>query len=157
MGPGILDTALVPVWDQLPELTWREKIAYLTAKFLELSQIECPVEHSFEPGVYIRQMRIPAGTLFLGRAHLKGHGVELLSGSVIHIQPTEERVVREPPFKVMTVPGYHAVFYAITDVVGRTYHPNLRDSRDVDALENEAFESVEILKALGQEVTRRLL
>ena len=147
---------LVPAWDGLPSLTWREKIAYLTVKFLELPQIECPVQHIFEDGLYIREMHIPAGTLFLGRAHLKGHEVRLLSGSVIHVQPDGTKAMLSPPFKTMTVPGYHAVFYAVTDIVGRTYHLNPGNRTNIEELENEAFELLENLKILGNQLVRRL-
>lgn len=146
---------LIPHWDQLPDLTWKEKIGYLTYEFLKLPQTPCPVEHLFEDGRYIREMRIPAGTLFLGRAHRYGHLCELLEGSVMHISEDSKRVV-DAPFSLHTTPGYHMVMYTLTDVVGRTVHPNPSDSRDTQALEDDIFESTESLKELGREVHEKL-
>jgi hypothetical protein len=145
---------LVPNWDQL-DLPWSEKIAYLTVQFLKLPQTECPVKEIFEKGLYIREMTIPAETLFLGRTHTHGHEVQLLSGSVIHITPEGRRQI-DAPFSVHTTPGYQMVAFIITDVVCRSIHPNPTESRDGNALENDAFGSLDSLKELGNTVTKRL-
>lgn len=148
-------TDLVPHWDQLPDLSWKERVSYLTYQFLKLPQIETPVDHLFGNGMYIRTMRIPAHTLFLGRAHRYGHECSLLEGSVIWITPSGRKQV-DARFTVHTSPGSHMVFYALTDVVGQTVHHNKTDSRDVDFLENDIFESVESLTTLGAQVHERL-
>ena len=151
------ENQLIPSWDSLPStLDWKEKIAYLTVQFLKLPQTECPVAHRFENAVYIREMVIPAQTLFLGRAHIHGHECELVSGSLIHIAPDARRLV-EAPFSMHTTPGYHMVLYSLIDVVGRTYHPNPNEVRDVDTLENDIFEPVSALISLGEQVETRLL
>lgn len=149
-----MQTNIVPQWDQLPDLNWKEKVAYLTYEFLKAPQIGCPVEHLFEDGNYIREMRIPAGTLFLGRAHRHGHQCQLVSGVAIQITPEGKRI-GEAPITMMTTPGYHMVLYSVTDVVGRTIHPNPEDSRDTEWLERDIFESVESLQALGAELHAR--
>jgi hypothetical protein len=146
----------VPHWDNLPELSWKEKVAYLTVEFLKFPQVDCPVEHIFGNGWYIREMHIPAGSLFLGRAHMHGHEVQLISGSVVWITPGGRKIV-EAPLIVHTTPGTHIVVYADTDVIGRTVHPNPTDSRDTEALENDIFESLDTLKELGMQVHQRLL
>lgn len=121
-----------------------------------MEQTECPVTHRFEQNLYVRDIRIPAGSLFIGRAHRHGHVCQLLEGSVIHITENGRGIV-EAPFEMMTTPGYHVVLYALTDVLGRTVHPNPSNSRDIAALEAEFAEPVEELKALGEQVQRRLL
>jgi hypothetical protein len=144
------------LWDALPELAWKEKIAYLTVQFLKQPQVECPVTHRFEQGIYIREMFIPADTLFLGRAHIYGHECQLVKGQVIHITPDDKRTI-EAPFTVHTTPGYHMVFYTVSDVLGRTLHPNPDEIRDIDWLENDIFESIGELIHLGEAVETRLL
>ncbi len=147
----------VPPWDLAPEaLSWAQKVAYLAAAFKQLEQVETPLEHRFEPGWYVRTMRIPAQTLFIGRRHQKGHEVILLEGEAIYIDPTERHYVK-PPFSVKTPAGFYAVVFAITDVVGETRHPNPDESRDVAALELEAFEPAAALIARGEDIQRRLL
>ena len=139
--------------DHFP-LTWEEKLAYLTFKFLKEDQTGCPLVHLFEDGHYIREMRIPAETLFIGRPHVFGHRVDLVEGKILHIEE-HQKVVRYAPFSVHTVPGYQAVFYTMSDIVGRTYHPD-DGERDTDVLENRYFEPVEKLKTLGAQVRARI-
>lgn len=138
-----------------PALTWREKLAYLVYQFSRAPQVDCPVEHRFEDGQYIRDMHIPAGTLFIGRVHRVGHPIELVEGHVLHILE-HERVEREAPFAMRTVVGCQMVVYARTPVLGRTWHPNPQGSRDIEALEADAFEPLEELLAQGRSVRRRL-
>ena len=145
----------VSLLDQLPGLSWPEKLAYLTVKFLALPQIECPVVHKFEGGEYIREIAIPQGTLFIGRPHRHGHKCDLLSGKIIHITQ-DFRLQRIAPFSIKTAPGYQAVFYTETDILGRSVHPNPTDSRDIEALELDAFHTVDEMKALGMEAAHKL-
>jgi hypothetical protein len=148
---------LIPRWDQYPTLTFRERVAFLTTEFLKLPQIDCPVMHIFEDGFYIREMNIPAGTLFLGRAHVRGHRCELVSGSVIQMLPDGTKREVHAPFAVHTTPGFHMVIYALTDVIGRTIHSNHGEERDTDLLEAGIFEPLSSLLALGDEIAQRLL
>jgi len=137
-------------------LNWPEKLAYLAFKFLEGAQIRCPVVHSFEPGVYIREMFIPKGVVFIGRAHRHGHRVELVSGKVVLIEE-DRRTHLEAPFDMYTVPCYMTAFIAVTDVVGRTYHPNPTESRDLITLEDDAFRPAAEPLAIGAAVNARIL
>jgi hypothetical protein len=145
----------IPLIDQLPScLTWKEMLAVLTVKFLDLPQQDTPVEHAFKDGHYYRTMKIPAGSLFIGRPHRVGHQVDLLEGQVFLIHE-QSRQLRTAPDSMRTVPGYQTVFQALTDVVGRTVHPDTGE-RDVDKLEDGIFESLDSIKALGHEVMKRL-
>ena len=79
-------TSIVPQWDQLPQhLNWNEKLAYLTHQFLTMEQTGCPLTHRFEQGLYIREIRIPAETLIIGRIHRHGHVCQLLEGDLVLI------------------------------------------------------------------------
>jgi len=134
---------IVPQWDQLPELTWTEKITYLMREFLKHPQIPCPVEHLFGGGKYIREMRIPRGTLFIGRPHRHGHPIQLISGELIWITP-HGRFHKVAPDSTVSAPGDQMVCYTLTDVVGRTIHSD-NGERDTDMLENQIFHPVQEL------------
>lgn len=140
-------------------LTWPEKVAFLACRFQQITDMDhkesCPVTHSFEPGFYVREMFIPADTLFIGRAHRHGHRCVLVSGSVAVMSADGETPLAAPA-ELMTVPGYQMVLKALTDVVGRTYHPNPTESRDIAALEAEAFHPAEEVFTLGRDVSRRV-
>lgn len=47
----------------------RERVDALEASMLTLPQAECPVRHYFAPGLYAREMTIPAGTVVTGAVH----------------------------------------------------------------------------------------
>ena len=146
----------VPAWDDLPALSWKEKVCLLTYQSLQGPQVPLPLIHFFTPGNYIREMRIPAGTLLTGREHLLGHRMELVEGAVLVFAP-DGRFRFDAPASMDTKPGFHAVVYAMTDVVARTVHPNPEESRDIEALENHWFGSPEAVIAQGREICQQLL
>jgi len=146
---------VIPRWDQLPDLTWTEKIAYVTHQMLKLAQTGCPLSHKFEPGLYIREIRVPAGTLLVGREHKRGHLSQLIEGSVVWITPTHRTLV-EAPFFLHSGPGDHIVIYAVTDVYARTVHENADECQDISTLEARHFGTADSLQKLGEVVERRL-
>jgi len=136
------------------ELDWKEKVALLGSEFLQHAQIDCPVEHIFREGKYIRRMKIPQGTLFIGRPHKIGHRCQLDVGSLI--QFTEHgKIERFPGDSVQSTPGYQVILYALTDVIGSTIHPDSGE-RDIDKLEDMIFESQQSFVDLGMTVRKAL-
>jgi hypothetical protein len=140
--------------DDLPQLSWPEKLAYLAFKFHSLPQVECPLEHSFEDENYIRRIAIPKGTLFVGRVHRLGHVVELLSGSVIHVREHCRKLV-QAPFSMTTSPGDQVCAWALTDITARTLHP-AGGCSDIEELERVFFESTQSLCEAGEKVDQQL-
>lgn len=145
---------LIAQLNALP-LTWPEKLAYLTHRFLDLEQSEYPLRHLFDGGLYIREISIPAGELIIGREHRHGHLCQLLSGSIV-LNSQDGQVRFDAPAEFTSRPGYQMVVQALTDVVARTVHPNPCDSRDIAALEQEAFVPENGMLALGKAVHVRL-
>ena len=47
----------------------RARVEALEASMLSLKQVDCPVRHFFAPGLYAREMSIPAGTVVTGAVH----------------------------------------------------------------------------------------
>lgn len=143
------------ILDQLPSLTWAEKLAYLTHEFSKLPQTSCPLEHRFEPGLYVRVLRMPRDTLVIGGIHKLGHRCRLLSGSLILIGEHGRRII-EAPHSICTTPGAQLACYAVTDCVAETLHPNETECRDIEALEREIFEPATVLIERGRDISRRL-
>lgn len=141
-------------------LTQREKLCYLAFKFAEASAgPTCPVEHIFEPGMYIREMRIPAETLFIGRPHLVGHRCELVQGKILLV--TEDAKLHlEAGAELQSKPGYMMCLYSKTPVIGRTYHTISTDqvwgAEDVPALEDQIFGSIAESMAIGESVRQKI-
>ena len=131
---------IVPAWDHLPQhLSWKERVCLLTYHSLTHGEQQAtPLAHIFESGLYIREMRIPAGVLLTGREHLLGHKLELISGSAILFAPDGKHRF-DAYASIDTRPGFHAVAYTLTDVVSSTVHPNPEECRDVKVLEDRWF------------------
>lgn len=143
------------LWDKTSELTWKEKVAYLSYQLLQCkNKPELPVTHIFAPGIYIREMTIPAKTMFIGREHLFGHLCQLVSGSLIMFTP-EGRFNFIGPHQIYTKPGDHMVIYTLTECLGRTVHANITDSRDTEVLESLYFGSREEVLELGKSLYER--
>lgn len=52
---------------------------------LDMPQVPCPVQHHFGPGIYVREVHIPAGTFSIGHHQKTEHLNLLLKGRVIMI------------------------------------------------------------------------
>lgn len=143
------------VWNQLPEsLTWKEKAAYLAWRTSLLPQAAMPVTHLFEDGQYIREMTIPAETIFLGRVHRQGHTLVLLEGEAMLALPTG-LVHKKAGDRMETFPGFHAVAFTLTDIRVRSFHPDTGE-RDIELIEESLTESPDSLIALGAAIHARL-
>lgn len=135
-------------------IAFAEKLAYLIWRFHELEQIECPLQHEFTDGKYIRRIQIPKGTLFIGRPHRMSHQIILDRGSVIHVTENCRRLINAP-FSMMSSPGYQVAALALTDIEARTVHSDSGE-RDIEALEPMLFEPIETVLALGQSISKRI-
>ena len=51
------------------DASMRDKVDRLEAAVCALPQVDCPVRHYFAPGLYAREMTIPAGTVVTGAVH----------------------------------------------------------------------------------------
>lgn len=136
-----------------PDLTWREKLAYLTVLFLEHPQQELPLEHTILEDTYYRTMTIPKGTLMIGRMHLKGHLCKLLRGDLMLIHENE-RLVKTAGDEMHTAPGYMTCLYAMTDCIGQTVHP-CNGETNIQKLEDAYFETEQQLIEAGRAIQQR--
>jgi hypothetical protein len=94
----------------------------------------CPLKHTFAPGVYVREIFIPAGTLIVGKIHKHEHPNFLMSGEVSVL--TEEGPKRlKGPLSMISPAGTKRVVYAHTDTVWITVH--ITNSTDLQQIEEE--------------------
>lgn len=99
----------------------------------------CPLTHSFSPGIYVRQIFIPAGTLISGKIHKHRHPNFLMSGKVIVITEGEGVQELEGPLSIMSPPGTKRSLKALTDLIWITVHPNPTDTEDLEEIEKEVI------------------
>jgi hypothetical protein len=98
---------------------------------------DLPVVHHFAPGMYARELHIPAGVMLTGKIHKTRH-MNVLSAGEITVW-TEDGMQRlSAPFSFESQPGTKRIGYAHTDCVWTTYHFTFET--DLDAIEAEVIE-----------------
>jgi hypothetical protein len=104
----------------------------IEAKLLELPQVDCPVLHHFGPGVYIREVRMPAGSLILGHRHKNTHTNILVSGRLKFLNEGGEVAELVAPVVITSNPG-RKLAYIIEDTVWQNVYAT--EERNVEKLE----------------------
>jgi len=96
-------------------------------------QIELVTIHHFSPGIYMRELRIPAGVTLTGAIHKTEH-LNILSKGDLSVM-TEEGIKRLTASQVIkSTPGIKRAGYAHQDSVWITVHSNPDNIRDVKEL-----------------------
>ncbi len=113
------------------------KIRALQEAMKALPQFQEELHHHFCDGLYGREMRIPAGTVLVGRTHKKPCFNFILEGEVEVRAPEQSFRVKAPHFFISEA-GTKRAMAAITDLVWMTVHPAETD--DLKALESELVE-----------------
>lgn len=85
-------------------------------------RVECPIVHRFTPGLYIREIRIPAGTLLTSMEHRFQHPFVISQGSIEVFSESEGAVTYHAPHCGITQPGTRRALFALTDTVWTTFH-----------------------------------
>lgn len=133
----------------------RAQILALQADMLKLEEkIECPVTHTFAPGVYAREMRIPKGTLIVGKIHKHAH-VNIVSKGSAQVMTEFGPMQIDAPHTFVSQPGTKRVVLALEDVIWTTIHPT--NETDLAKIEEEVIaKSYDELSLGGPEVSNAL-
>lgn len=114
------------------QLQQAEQISQLEQHMLALPQAECPVVHHFGPGIYVREVTLPAGTLAIGHAQRFEHLNIMLTGAVAILKEDGTTEVLRAPMIFVGKPGRKVGFVLETCVWQNVYATN---ERDIDKLE----------------------
>ncbi len=87
-----------------------------------LPQVELKVFHHFAPGVYARELHIPAGVVLTGAIHKTEHLFILSAGAIEQISEHTGLERIKAPFTCISKPGVKRMGVALTDVVVTTIH-----------------------------------
>lgn len=110
------------------------KIEQVEARLLDLPQVECPVVHHFGPGIYIREVTLPAGTLAIGHAQRFEHLNIMLTGAVAMVGDDGQHKVLHAPMIFVGKPG-RKFGYVLETCIWQNVYPNPDDERNIDTLE----------------------
>lgn len=127
-------TALAP-------MTLADKVE---AECLALPQGDAPVFHHFGPGIYLREVRMPAGALVVGHCHRASHMNIMLSGRLLLLDDDGSVRVLVAPFAYVSPPGRKVAL-----IVEDTAWCNViaTEERDIDALETLMFDKSDAFRS----------
>jgi quercetin dioxygenase-like cupin family protein len=117
----------------------RDDVLRLEGEISKLPQVDCPVRHFFAPGIYGREMTIPAGVVLTGAVHRHEHLCTVSKGRIA-VSTDEGMKELCAGATIVSAPGAKRVGYAIEETVWITYHPNPTNERDIDKLMAEIIE-----------------
>lgn len=119
--------------------TGQQALAILTQmenaekELLQHPQADCPVVHHFGPGVCIREVFMPAGTLAIGHKQKYEHLNLMLRGKVMVINDDGTAHVLSAPMIFVGKPG-RKIGYVLEDMVWQNiYATDLKNADDVEA------------------------
>lgn len=95
-----------------------------------------PLRHIFTPGIYTREITLPAGVVLVGKIHRERH-VNFISRGRVQVY-TEQGGLEEliGPLTMVSEPGTKRVVHVIEETVWTTIHHNPTDETDLDKLED---------------------
>lgn len=117
----------------------REDVYRLEGELNKLPQVDCPVRHWFAPGIYAREMTIPAGVVLTGAVHRHEHLCTVSKGRIA-VSTDEGMKELCAGATIVSAPGAKRVGYAIEETIWTTYHPNPTNERDLDKVMAEIIE-----------------
>jgi hypothetical protein len=112
----------------------REKVVRLEDEMRKHPQIEIETTHHFAPGIYAREVFIPAGSLVTGKIHRTDH-INIVSKGDITVLTDEGMKRIKAPFTFVASAGTKRAGYAHEDTVWTTVHAS--NETDLDKLEAE--------------------
>ena len=115
----------------------KKQIEKLQSAMAKMPQVELETEHYFSGGMYCRKLIRPAGTLIVGKVHLKDHFFMCAKGEIIAWSEKGMKTLKAGDI-IESKQGTKRVTYAVTDAIGITFHKT--DKTDLDDIEAELIE-----------------
>ncbi len=140
---------LQKIFDNIPVKSYKEKVKEIESYLVSIADGKDIVvgngaeliypdmwkyKHSFEDGVYIREMRMKKGQLGFSAIHKHSYGFFLLSGV---LASSKEDGVEEfiAPCYIISPRGAKRIVYAIEDCTITTVHANPTNTQDLKEIE----------------------
>lgn len=115
-----------------------EQINLLEAALVQnFPPVECPVRHSFTPGLYSRSIFMPKGTVITSKIHRTTHPYVVTQGSAM-VRVDGEWTAIVAPYHGVTKAGTRRVLLITEDCVWTTYHVTQKTT--VEEVEAEIIE-----------------
>ncbi len=123
----------------LPAEPKRASVKELIEIIDQVPQLEIPVTHTFSPGIYAREITMPAGMTGVGHVHRHRHLNIALTGHALVTWDGQTQEIRAP-FIFESMPGAQKAFHVFEDLRWITIHANPDDITDIVEIERLIFE-----------------
>jgi hypothetical protein len=136
-----LDIEIVDENRIIDRLPFRDQIAIITDHLSQYPQTDCPVVHRFAPGVYLREVHMPADTIVIGKIHKTEHFNILVKGACLIVHDDGRREELRAPMAFVSKAGVQKVLYITEDMIWMTVH--VTAETDMARLESELIDPYE--------------
>jgi hypothetical protein len=110
-----------------------QKVSNLLGTVNDIPLLECKERHYFGPGLYIKEVTMPAGALIVGKVHKVEHMCIMLTGRMILVQEDGTRTEISAPATFVAKPGRKVAYIIETTVFQNIYST---DETNLEKLEN---------------------
>src|SRR5690606_4681966 len=102
-----------------------EALDFLELKMSELPEqmVDCPLDHTFTPGLYCRTIYMPKGSLIVSRVHNTMHQFIISKGAAMVFTEGKGWETLSAGIHGITTPGARRLLYIIEDTIWSTFHP----------------------------------
>jgi hypothetical protein len=132
----------------------RDQILRLQEAMLPLECGQPEPTHFFAPGMYLRELTVPAGMLLVGKTHKHAHFLVVTKGCAEVISEFGRDIVEAGHISI-SQPGVKRVVLALEDTQFITVHLNLSDTQDLEVIEATHIEP-EVLGISAPDHTEQL-
>lgn len=94
----------------------------------------CPLSHSFGDGIYVRQIKMPAGMVIVSKIHKKEHPFFVMKGRCLVVTENGPEII-QAPYWGMTKAGTKRALLILEDTEWITCH--VTKSRDLKKIEHD--------------------
>jgi len=115
-----------------------KKIEAMLPQLRAMPQVECIEKHHFGPGMYVKEVTMPAGSIIVGKPHKTEHLCILLQGKMKLVKEDGEVIELVAPATFVGKPG-RKIAYIIETVVFQNIFAT--DETDVKKLEHMFVEN----------------
>lgn len=110
-----------------------QKVENLLAQVEQMPQVDVNTKHYFGPGIYIREVTMPAGSTVIGKPHRKEHMCVMLQGRMIIIDAEGNQKELVAPLTFVGGAGRKVAYILETTVFQNIL---ATEETDIEVLEN---------------------
>lgn len=107
------------------------RVCALAQLLRQMPAVEMPLVHRFTPGLYVREIFMPKGSLVISKVHKTEHPYVISKGHAAVWTAGEGVAQLKAPHCGITKPGTCRVLFIHEDCIWTTFHPTTETSVEV--------------------------